>query len=139
MSFASPARICGWFLSGVLAFLGTVAPAQQTRVSVPIFPLSEIKPGMKAVGLTVFDGRNIEEFQAEILGVLRNVSPRQSVILARLSGGPLEETGVLAGMSGSPVYIDGRLIGAVALGFPVLQSSNRRNHAHPTDDRLLRR
>jgi hypothetical protein len=72
---------------------------------------------MKAVGRTVFDGRNIEEFQGEILGVLRNVSPRQSIILARLTGGPLAETGILAGMSGSPVYIDGRLIGAVALGF----------------------
>ena len=72
---------------------------------------------MKAVGRTVFDGRNIEEFQAEILGVLQNVSPRQSIILARLSGGPLEEAGVMAGMSGSPVYIDGRLVGAVALGF----------------------
>jgi len=117
MPFASPARICGWLLSAVLALLGTAAPAQQASVSVPIFPLSEIKPGMKAIGRTVFDGRNIEEFQAEILGVLRNVSPRQSIILARLSGGPLEETGVMAGMSGSPVYIDGRLIGAVALGF----------------------
>ena len=121
MSFASPARIFGCLLAEVLAFLGiaagTAAHAQQSSVSVPIFPLSEIKPGMKAVGRTVFDGRNIVEFQAEILGVLRNVSPRQSIILARLSGGPLEETGVLAGMSGSPVYIDGRMIGAVALGF----------------------
>ncbi len=43
--------------------------------------------------------------------------PRQSVILARLSGGPLEKTGVMQGMSGSPVYIDGRLVGAVALAF----------------------
>jgi len=40
------------------------------------------------------------------------------VILGRLSGGPLEHTGVLQGMSGSPVYIDGKLIGAVALAFP---------------------
>lgn len=117
MPFLTSARIFGWFFSGVLALLGTVATAQQPGVSVPIFPLSEIKPGMKAVGRTVFDGRNIEEFQAEILGVLRNVSPRQSIILARLSGGPLEETGVMAGMSGSPVYIDGKLVGAVALGF----------------------
>jgi hypothetical protein len=49
--------------------------------------------------------------------VLQNIAPRQSVILARLTGGPLEETGIMAGMSGSPVYIDGRLAGAVALGF----------------------
>ncbi len=55
----------------------------------------------------------------EILGVLENVGPRESVILARLKGGPLEETGVMQGMSGSPVYIDGKLAGAVALGFPL--------------------
>src|SRR5437588_4982717 len=45
------------------------------------------------------------------------MGPKQSVILARLSGGPLADTGVLQGMSGSPVYVDGRLVGAVALAF----------------------
>jgi hypothetical protein len=60
----------------------------------------------------------VEEFQVEILGVLENAGPRQSIILARLSGGPLAETGVMQGMSGSPVYIDGKLAGAVAMGFP---------------------
>ncbi|HEY6308814.1 MAG TPA: SpoIVB peptidase S55 domain-containing protein [Candidatus Angelobacter sp.] len=53
----------------------------------------------------------------EVLGVLENIGPHESVILARLSGGPLAETGVMQGMSGSPVYIDGKLVGAVALGF----------------------
>ena len=65
----------------------------------------------------MFSGNKIEEFQVEILGVLENLGPRQSVILARLSGGPLEKTGVMQGMSGSPVYINGRLVGAVALAF----------------------
>jgi hypothetical protein len=83
----------------------------------PIFPLRDVRAGQHAVGKTVFSGSNIEEFQVEILGVLENVGPRQSIILARLSGGPLEQTGVMQGMSGSPVYIDGRLVGAVALAF----------------------
>ena len=65
----------------------------------------------------MFSGSKIEEFQVEILGVLENLGPRQSVILARLSGGPLQNTGVMQGMSGSPVYINGRLVGAVALAF----------------------
>jgi hypothetical protein len=82
-----------------------------------IFPLSEVRAGQHGVGRTVFIGNKIEEFQVEVLGVLENVGPRQSVILVRLSGGPLEKTGVIQGMSGSPVYIDGRLLGAVALGF----------------------
>jgi len=65
----------------------------------------------------VFSGNKIEEFQVEVLGVLENLGPRQSIILARLSGGPLQNTGVMQGMSGSPVYINGRLVGAVALAF----------------------
>src|SRR5246127_1585125 len=82
-----------------------------------IFPLSEVRTGQHGIGKTVFSGNKIEEFQVEILGVLENLGPRQSVILARLSGGPLEKTGVMQGMSGSPVYMDGRLVGAVALAF----------------------
>lgn len=81
------------------------------------FPLDRVKPGMKAVGRTVFSGEKIEEFHVEILGVLENVGPRQSIILGRLSGGPLAKTGVMAGMSGSPVYLEGKLLGALALGF----------------------
>ncbi len=83
----------------------------------PILPLSEVRQGMRGVGKTIFQGDRIEEFQAEILGVLENAGPKQSIILARLSGGPLERSGVLQGMSGSPVYVNGRLMGAVALSF----------------------
>ncbi len=82
-----------------------------------IFPWRDLKSGMKGVGRTVFSGDRVEEFQAEILGVLENAGPGQSIILARLSGGPLAKTGVMQGMSGSPVYVDGKLIGAVALAF----------------------
>jgi hypothetical protein len=83
------------------------------------FPISEIRPGLKGVGRTVFEGDKVEEFQVEILGVLKNgLAPKHDVILARLSGGPLEKTGVIAGMSGSPVYVDGKLVGAVAISFP---------------------
>jgi hypothetical protein len=83
-----------------------------------IFPLRDIRPGQSGIGKTIFSGAQIDEFHVEILGVLENLGPRQSIILARLSGGPLEKTGVMQGMSGSPVYIDGKLVGAVALAFP---------------------
>jgi hypothetical protein len=86
---------------------------------VEFFPVDQIQPGLKGVGKTVFEGDKIEDFQVEFLGVLKNVmAPRHDIILGRLSGGPLEKTGVIAGMSGSPVYIDGKLVGAVALSFP---------------------
>src|SRR6476646_1008568 len=101
-----------WWVTLILA-AGTLPAAT------PIFPLRDIKPGLQGVGRTVFQGDRIEEFQVEILGVLENIGPRQSLILARLSGGPLASTGVMQGMSGSPVYIDGKLVGAVALSFPL--------------------
>jgi hypothetical protein len=78
----------------------------------------ELKPGMKGYGLSVFSGWESEKFDVEIIDVMKNVSPGGSVILARLKGQGLETSGVIAGMSGSPVYIDGKLIGAVALGWP---------------------
>jgi len=81
-------------------------------------PIDEVRPGMKGYGKTVFQGTKIEQFDVELLGVLKNFAPKQDMILARLSGGPLAKTGVIAGMSGSPVYIDGKLIGAVAFSFP---------------------
>jgi len=81
----------------------------------PLMPLSDIRAGMVGTGRTVFEGSELQEFKAHILGVLHNVQgPRRDLILARLEGGPLAKTGVAAGMSGSPVYIDGRLIGAVS-------------------------
>jgi hypothetical protein len=81
----------------------------------PYYPIDQIRPGMVATGLTVWQGDTIEEFKVHIIGVLRNViGPRRDLILARLEGGPLAQTGVIAGMSGSPVYLDGKLLGAVS-------------------------
>jgi hypothetical protein len=106
-------------LFAVLTSLLFLAPSLLCQDDIQFFPLSQIQPGLKGVGRTVFQGDKIEEFQVEILGVLKNaIAPKHDVILARLSGGPLEKTGIIAGMSGSPVYIDGKLVGAVALSFP---------------------
>lgn len=78
-------------------------------------PLSEVRSGMRGIGVTVFEGNTRSEFSVHILGVLTNVmGPRRDLIVARLQGGPLANTGVIQGMSGSPVYIDDRLIGAVS-------------------------
>src|SRR5206468_5109289 len=77
--------------------------------------VNEIRPGMVGIGRTVFDGTHVEEFKANILGVLENIiGPHRNLVLARLEGVPLAHTVVIAGMSGSPVYIDGKLIGAVS-------------------------
>jgi hypothetical protein len=101
-----------------LAFLTLLAASALSLEAATItMPLAQVKPGMKGRGRSVFQGRTIEDFEVEILGVMENASPKRSVILARLKGHGLEQTGVIAGMSGSPVYVDGKLIGAVASGF----------------------
>jgi len=110
------------FLFSAFAFLLTfsfLALAENPK----FLPVSEVRAGMKGIGKTVFQGTTIEDFQVEILGVLKNYGPKQDMVLARLSGGPLEKTGVIQGMSGSPVYIDGRLVGAVAFAFPYATES----------------
>jgi hypothetical protein len=95
---------------GLAALVGASMPA-----ATALMPVEDIRPGMVGVGRTVFEGTELQEFKAHILGVLRNVQgPRRNLILARLEGGPLAESGVAQGMSGSPVYVDGRLIGAVS-------------------------
>jgi hypothetical protein len=101
-----------------IAVPAALALAAALSAQIPFFPLKDLKPGMHATGKTVFLGDRVEDFQVEILGVLENIGPKQSLILSRLSGGPLEKTGVMQGMSGSPVYIDGKLVGAVAMAFP---------------------
>ncbi len=97
----------------LLGAAGAFASAQSS-----ILPVDQVKAGMTGKGRTVFEGSRIEEFDADILGVLTNNSPKRSVIIARLRGKVLETAGVIAGMSGSPVYVDGRMIGAVAFSFP---------------------
>src|SRR6476660_3746145 len=101
-----------------------VTPANATTsVKAPsgpaIFPLEDLRPGMKGVARTVFSGTETQEFGVEVLGVLPGFpGPRQSAIIARLSGSNVDKTGVFAGMSGSPVFIDGKLVGAIAFSFP---------------------
>ncbi len=108
-------------LALVAASLCVPVSAQQAASGADprLFPLEDVRPGMKGTARTVFNGTEPEEFGVEILGVLPGFpAPRQSAIIARLTGKNVERTSVFAGMSGSPVYIDGKLVGAIAFSFP---------------------
>ena len=77
--------------------------------------VDQVRPGMKGVAYTVFQGTQPEAMEVEILGVLKDVNgPKSDIILVRLRGERPEYSGVVAGMSGSPVYVDGKLLGALA-------------------------
>jgi hypothetical protein len=93
------------------------APVRPRAGKVQIFKESDLKPGMKGYAWTVLKGTEPEPLPVEILGIYKNQwGPKQDVILAKL-GGKGQRTNVAAGMSGSPVYIDGKLVGAIALRF----------------------
>ena len=98
---------------------GQMQLAESVEATPQIFPLSEIKEGMRGTAKTVFHGTASEDFNVEILGVMPNwIGPKQDMIVGRLSGANAERTFVFAGMSGSPVYIGGRLVGAISYSFP---------------------
>src|SRR5215471_11714298 len=105
--------------------LGLVASIPLTRTLAqavpaardPIMNVSEIKPGMKGYGLTVFRGTDPERFDVEVIGILRQFRPHQDLVLVKTSHPRLEIAKVVAGMSGSPVFLDGRMIGAYAYGW----------------------
>ena len=96
-----------------------VVPAAAAPVGVAptpafVFPLADVRPGMKGYGLTVKSGTKIERFEIEVLDVVRTWLVKQDLILARCLGPEFEDHRIAQGMSGSPIYIEGRLVGALA-------------------------
>jgi hypothetical protein len=102
-------------LALALGALAAAAPVFSTE----IFPVKDLAPGMKGFTLSdLGDGKGVQRFDIEIVGVLLSYAPKQDLVLARVHSQAIEKTGIIAGMSGSPVYVDGRLVGALAYGWP---------------------
>lgn len=104
------------FIKFIFVFLTLFSLSVNTIFSNDLFmPVSEIKPGMKGIGKTVFQGTKIENFQVDIIDIIKGEEGIDNFILVYLSGEKIETGGGISeGMSGSPVYIDGRLVGAVS-------------------------
>ncbi len=86
---------------------------------VALYTESDLKPGMKGVAWTVFQGSKPEAVPVEIIGIWENGwGPKQDIIIGKLTG-KASRTNVAGGMSGSPVYIDGKLVGAISLRLSV--------------------
>jgi hypothetical protein len=94
-------------------------PALPSDVPAEIFPVEKLVAGMKGYGFSdLGGGHGIQRFDVEILGVLKRYAPKQDLVLAKVSGAGLEHSGIIAGMSGSPIYVGGKLVGALAYGWP---------------------
>jgi len=119
MKIRYAAILLGFAASVFSATPGDAPLVRPKAGKVEIMPLREIKPGMKATAWTVFQGTEPEPVPVEIIGRLKNVwGPNQDIIVAKMTG-KASRTNVAGGMSGSPVYINGKLIGAVALRMSV--------------------
>jgi hypothetical protein len=95
------------------------APVRPKSGKVEIFKEADLKPGMQGYAWTVLSGSEPEPIPVEIVGILKNQwGPHQDIILGKM-GGKAIRTNVAGGFSGSPVYIEGKLVGAVALRFSV--------------------
>jgi hypothetical protein len=104
-------------LAAVLVALGPRSAGALEFDPRTMIGVDDIRAGMRGTARTVFYGDSIEEFPVQVLSVVRHVSSDADLILVQLLGERLEHTGVAAGMSGSPVYLDGKLAGAIALGW----------------------
>ncbi len=84
-----------------------------------IMRADEAKRGMRGIGRSVFQGTKIEEFHIEVIGTLKKVMGGGDLVLIKVLDGPVvkRQSGIIAGMSGSPVYINGKMLGAIAIGF----------------------
>jgi hypothetical protein len=96
----------------LIAFGATAAVAEES------LPLAEAKPGRTGVCITEMDGGERVEIPLTVLGTVGSGTPEGEMVLVRLDDPRFEHTGIIAGMSGSPVYLDGRLLGALAFGWP---------------------
>jgi len=100
-----------------------------------ILGVEELKPGMKGVGRTVFQGTEIDTFDFEIVDILHTEGYVPDLILIRVSGEKIDQIGgICAGMSGSPLLINDQLIGAIAFTTPM--SDTHYGFATPIKDML---
>jgi len=105
-------------LAVLLGMAALLVPALGGAAAPPTLTPEQLRPGDRAIVRSVFRGDSIEEFPAEIVGVLSGGRVDGQTIIARATSERLRLTGVAQGMSGSPVYVDGRLIGALASSWP---------------------
>ncbi|MFV2073367.1 MAG: SpoIVB peptidase S55 domain-containing protein [Thermoanaerobaculales bacterium] len=92
--------------------------AVANAAAVELVDLAEATPGRTGICVTEMDGGERVEIPLTVLGTTGSTGPDGKIVLVRLQDPRFEETGIISGMSGSPVYLDGKLLGALAYGWP---------------------
>ncbi len=99
----------------LLIVLAAAAPAAG---EVPSVAPEDVPPGTRGVCRTEMDGGEMVDVPVTVLGRLAGTAPEGELVLVRLEGPRFEHAGIIAGMSGSPVYVEDKLLGALAFGWP---------------------
>lgn len=91
-------------ISVCLVFAGWAAVSAEE-----FLPVSEVREGMHGYAKTVVHGTQVETFDVDVLGVMKQKGATGGdLILVKVSGDLIDKTeGIAQGMSGSPVYING--------------------------------
>ena len=97
-------------ISVCLVFAGWAAVSAEE-----FLPVSEVREGMHGYAKTVVHGTQVETFNVDVLGVMKQKGATGGdLILVKVSGDLIDKTeGIAQGMSGSPIIQDGKVIGAV--------------------------
>src|SRR5690349_7713606 len=100
MRFSRPVRqFLGLTLTWVAAWTACPLAADAGEPDAATYwKVDAIRAGMKGTGRTVMVGTKLEEFGAEVLGVMKGVSPGRDMVLCRLTGLNLEHAGIIQGM-----------------------------------------
>ena len=118
--FTERLRFWGFFLL-VLGLWGLFAPAADAGVFTPeqpVLPAASLRSGARGYLLTVLKGTKPVRLPLEIVSVVPGKEQVKNSILIRMLPSPENRTGGVAqGMSGSPVFVEGKLVGAVGVGW----------------------
>lgn len=99
---------------GVFGNMEKIPDNAHTQKALPVALAEQVHEG-KAKILTVVDSQKVEEFEIEIVNVMKQKFPAtKSMVIKVTDKRLLEKTGgIIQGMSGSPIIQDGKVVGAV--------------------------
>ncbi len=105
--------------AALMLALGALAePDSAAAARTETMPVSEVRAGMRGHAVTVFSGEQTDKFEIEVVDVISNYLPKQDAVLFRSNDPRLVHSSIVGGMSGSPIFIEGKLVGALAYGWP---------------------
>lgn len=99
---------------GVFGTMNEMPANAKVQKAMPVALAEQVHEG-KASILTVVDSQKVEEFDIQIVNVMRQKYPAtKSMVIKVTDKRLLEKTGgIIQGMSGSPILQDGKVVGAV--------------------------